>query len=229
MENLLIKNGKIRKFEKIVGDFYIDSKGTFEQFHTEEYFRSNVYCKYNDTAILVGYISKKQLIDNLEHYSDFLKTSLPKYFKNFSNSLNGDIGTYGHEVYTSSLKYVQSLFDWVTEENFDEFRSKYEKFLDDRRVEKENEYLEKAKQEKELELTRLEEIGDKIKNSQKITGREMLDYINHKNVNVPIKTKGLINRCSNINLEGLTIIKGKVPKQANNVFGWYRKLQEITK
>lgn len=227
MIELISKNGKTEAYTNLAENFYI-SKKTFEQYHTEEHFRSNVYFAFNGVAILCGYISKKQLMDNLKHYVSIIEESIQNYINNFIESISLKSFKASHEVYTSDFKYVQTLLlGQVEEHHFENFKVKYQEYLDNKEKEREAERVLKEAQDKEREILRLESIGDKIKNDEKISGREMLDYINYKKVEVPLRTKGLINRCGDINSKGLIIIKGKKPNSANNVFIWYRNLKEI--
>ena len=226
---LMTKRGKIESFESVHGNlFYVNSGKTFIDFNTEDHYRRCVYVEFNQTAILVGYMSKKQLIDNYDYYCFEIDKALPKYVANLHECIVEGSMSSAHEAFTAHFDYINSIFLGKMKESvFETFKVNYQKYLDEKKAESDKAEIVRQEKLKKEEIERVEKIGDLIRADKKVSGRDLLDYINLKNIDVPIKTKGLINRCYDINSEGLYIKNGKKPRTANNVFKWYRTIKEM--
>lgn len=225
---LVNKQGKTRSYIRLCENFYIDEKYTHEKFFTEQYFTTGIYFNYNGAAILAGNMSKDQLMNNKEYYAGAIETPIGNYILNLSKLLEGyDDKLPTHELYGCDIKYLQLINPFVTEYSFEKFKQDHVEWIEKRNQENERKYQEKLEKEKQDHIINMNIVGEKIKNGEKITGREMLDYIAFKNVDVPLRTKGLINRCTNITPSTLTIAKGNKPKSADSVFMWLSKLKEI--
>lgn len=216
---LLFKRGKNKIVHKISDRLYI-LKGDLEKF--EKYDGVHVYYEVNGCAVILGYI-RNEILSQMS--LDYVESRFQIFKANIMSCLNKESFNAAHEVYTSDFSYLNKLYD-ISEEQFNEFKIRYEFHLEKQKQEREDKYQAQLEEERLAELNRVNNIKVKLINDENVSGRDILDLINILDIECPLRTKGLINRCTEINSKSATL-DGKKPSQEtiNNLFKYFKIVQ----
>lgn len=221
MFNLMNYHGEVKTFVEVFDNFVI-MKNVQKDFFEKD-IHQTIYYKHNDVAIMCGYYQNSVMVENKDELIQLVKENLDRYRTNMKSIIQEC--SISKEIYKCDFSYIEKICD-ITVESYNNFISNYEdyQYKESLRIKKERE--EKEILQKEREEKYILDVIEKIKNDEKVSGRDLVDIAELKDIKVAIRTKGLILRCFNINSKTLNF-EGKKPQNANNVFNLYNQIKEM--
>lgn len=213
-------NGKGANFHQVKGNIFVlnaDKELSQEYVH--------MFFKHNKAAINLGYVN----INNIDESISRMVTELPKYIAKLQKIVDGAPDLIDN-ILKMEYQYVSNFID-VTENDYNlkqiahrEFKTREFTYIQEKKRLAE---IQKAKEAEQARLDEISNIKYRIKNKICISGTELLIVANDLNINIPLRTKGLIKQCLKINIEEISYPKGDTKKDLTNVFKWIQEIYKV--
>lgn len=223
--DLISKRGLNIHCTQIENNIYIDNRDVNKYDRGEHVV---CYVKHNNAAIILCYVSKDTLgcVKDRVEIPDLICGLVAKYEYLLTLDNIWEIDSFHTEFKTSHIDYVNELVK--DSQNFNKVVNLINQYINDRNEAKKLLLKQEAELKILLENQRICDIKSKIKNNELVSGRELLDVANNIKFNIPLRTKGLINRCVNINSTNLSYYKTDKPvKDGTNVYKAYIKIKDL--
>lgn len=184
-----------------------------------------MFYKHNKAAINLGYINVDYIDSTIERMENGVLTN---YIIAMKKAIDGDT-KYIDSILSMEYKYVYNFLD-VEEHVYNvkqimhrEFKTReFAAIQEQKRLAE----IQKEKDEAIAKQEQIEDIKRRVMSNIDIAGWELLLVANDLKLNIPLRTKGLINQCLKINVNEISYPKGNTKKNLTNVFKWIKEVKQ---